>query len=75
MKRFTYLTREDGRTIIDSMHQPSTKVFKLFHNLYLLARGRMVYFSKVSKASEVGNRYFYFLCNIHIIEKNEIQFG
>ncbi|KAL2343810.1 hypothetical protein Fmac_005095 [Flemingia macrophylla] len=40
------------RTIIASIHQPSTEVFQLFHNLCLLSSGRTVYFGPASAASE-----------------------
>ncbi|KAM7470624.1 hypothetical protein LguiA_008807 [Lonicera macranthoides] len=44
MSRITHLDNREGRTIITSIHQPSSEVFALFHNLYLLSSGRTVYF-------------------------------
>ncbi|OMO63605.1 ABC transporter-like protein [Corchorus olitorius] len=41
-----------GRTIIVSIHQPSTEVFHLFHNLCLLCAGRTVYFGPVSATND-----------------------
>ncbi|KAH0731992.1 hypothetical protein KY289_003180 [Solanum tuberosum] len=41
-----------GRTIIASIHQPSTEVFSLFHSLCLLSSGRTVYFGPASAATE-----------------------
>ncbi|CAL5213626.1 unnamed protein product [Lathyrus oleraceus] len=54
MKRIASLGKKDGiqRTIIASIHQPSTEVFQLFHNLCLLSSGKTVYFGPASAASE-----------------------
>ncbi|XP_028753202.1 ABC transporter G family member 11-like isoform X1 [Neltuma alba] len=54
MSRIASLDRKDGiqRTIIASIHQPSTEVFQLFDNLCLLSYGRTVFFGPVSAASE-----------------------
>eukprot|EP01018_Ginkgo_biloba_P007521 Gb_18495 [translate_table: standard] len=52
VKRLSSLAREDGRTVIASIHQPSSEVFELFHNLYLLCGGRTVYFGEASAASQ-----------------------
>ncbi|CAI0392504.1 unnamed protein product [Linum tenue] len=35
----------DGRTVIASIHQPSSEVFELFDRLYLLSGGKTVYFA------------------------------
>ncbi|KAH9328181.1 hypothetical protein KI387_000289, partial [Taxus chinensis] len=52
MKRIATLAREDARTIVASIHQPSSEVFELFHNLYLLAGGRTIYFGEASQTSQ-----------------------
>ncbi|KAK6253287.1 hypothetical protein QUC31_015007 [Theobroma cacao] len=54
MSRIASLNQKDGirRTIIASIHQPSSEVFQLFHNLYLLSAGKTVYFGPVSAANE-----------------------
>jgi ABC-type multidrug transport system ATPase subunit len=53
MSRITKLARQDGRTVIASIHQPSSEVFELFSNLCLLSTGMTVYFGPVSMAEEV----------------------
>ncbi|XP_042494081.1 ABC transporter G family member 1-like [Macadamia integrifolia] len=52
MKRLVNLSRQDGKTVIASIHQPSSEVFELFHNLCLLSSGRTIYFGATSAASE-----------------------
>ncbi|KAK7363119.1 hypothetical protein VNO77_05249 [Canavalia gladiata] len=54
MKRIASRDKKDGiqRTIIASIHQPSTEVFQLFHYLCLLSSGRTVYFGPASAASK-----------------------
>ncbi|KAE8705344.1 ABC transporter G family member 11 [Hibiscus syriacus] len=42
----------DGRTVIASVHQPSSEVFELFDQLYLLYDGKTIYFGKASEAYE-----------------------
>lgn len=41
-----------GRTVIASVHQPSSEVFELFDSLYLLSGGKTVYFGKASEACQ-----------------------
>ncbi|XP_010258617.1 PREDICTED: ABC transporter G family member 11-like [Nelumbo nucifera] len=52
IKRIADLAQQDERTIIASIHQPSSEVFELFHNLCLLSSGRTVYFGPASAANE-----------------------
>lgn len=40
----------DGRTVISSVHQPSSEVFALFDDLYLLSGGETVYFGEAKMA-------------------------
>lgn len=39
--------------MIASIHQPSSEVFELFDQLYLLSGGKTVYFGQASEAYEV----------------------
>lgn len=48
----------DKRTVIASIHQPSSEVFELFDKLCLLSRGRTVYFGEASKADEARISFF-----------------
>ncbi|KAF5200785.1 Abc transporter g family member, partial [Thalictrum thalictroides] len=52
MKRIVGLAKQDGRTVIASIHQPSSEVFELFYNLCLLSSGKTVYFGPASAANE-----------------------
>lgn len=54
MSRIARLDQADGfgTTVIASIHQPSSEVFQLFHNLCLLSSGRTVYFGPASAANE-----------------------
>eukprot|EP00250_Pteridium_aquilinum_P008810 c18225_g1_i2 orf=144-2291(-) len=42
----------DGRTVLFSIHQPSSEVFTLFDNLFLLSGGRTIYFGEAARAHE-----------------------
>ncbi|KAJ7964069.1 ABC transporter G family member [Quillaja saponaria] len=42
----------DGRTVISSIHQPSSEVFTLFDDLFLLSGGETVYFGEAKMAVE-----------------------
>ncbi|KAK6937176.1 ABC transporter family G domain [Dillenia turbinata] len=43
---------QDGRAVIASIHQPSSEVFALFDDLYVLSGGQNVYFGEAEKAVE-----------------------
>eukprot|EP01101_Sappina_pedata_P003338 TRINITY_DN1357_c0_g1_i3.p1 TRINITY_DN1357_c0_g1~~TRINITY_DN1357_c0_g1_i3.p1 ORF type:complete len:702 (-),score=226.60 TRINITY_DN1357_c0_g1_i3:37-2013(-) len=43
------MTREKNKTIIVTIHQPSSEVFMLFDRLVVLARGEMIYNGKVAQ--------------------------
>lgn len=50
MSRIAGLSRQGGRTIVVSIHQPSNHIFDLFDNLCLLSGGKTVYFGPSSSA-------------------------
>ncbi|KAK9286179.1 hypothetical protein L1049_014562 [Liquidambar formosana] len=52
MSRIVNLEQREGRTIVASIHQPSSEVFRLFSNLCLLSSGRTVYFGPACEADE-----------------------
>ncbi|KAL9675919.1 hypothetical protein QQ045_004127 [Rhodiola kirilowii] len=43
---------QDGRTVVSSIHQPSSEVFTLFDDLFLLSSGECVYFGEAKTAIE-----------------------
>lgn len=50
MNTFREMVNQD-RTVIATVHQPSSDVFKLFDSLLLLSRGRVIYSGSVNHAS------------------------
>ncbi|KAJ0021279.1 hypothetical protein Pint_31023 [Pistacia integerrima] len=42
----------DGRTVISAIHQPSSEVFALFDDLFLLSGGETIYFGEAKMASK-----------------------
>ncbi|OVA15689.1 ABC transporter-like [Macleaya cordata] len=52
MNRILRLSRQYGMTVLASIHQPSSEVFDLFHNLCLLSSGRTIYYGPASAANE-----------------------
>ncbi|KAG6392744.1 hypothetical protein SASPL_146969 [Salvia splendens] len=52
MKRIVGLAQHERISVVASIHQPSSEVFELFHNLCLLSCGQTVYFGSISSANE-----------------------
>ncbi|GFS54140.1 protein white [Nephila pilipes] len=47
---------QGGRTIVCTIHQPSSEVFELFDHLFLMAEGRVAYRGRSSKALDFFKR-------------------
>ena len=76
MSRIASLHKRDGitRTIIASIHQPSSEVFQVFHSLCLLSSGGTVYFGPASTATEVRSPMFLMSLKHEMILKTIILF-
>ncbi|XP_076903549.1 ABC transporter G family member 25-like [Bidens hawaiensis] len=48
------LAHQKGKTVVTSVHQPSSRVFQMFDSVQVLSEGRCIYFGKGSEAM----RYF-----------------
>ncbi|XP_076956714.1 ABC transporter G family member 25-like [Bidens hawaiensis] len=48
------LAHQNGKTVVTSVHQPSSRVFQMFDSVLVLSEGRCIYFGKGSEAM----RYF-----------------
>ncbi|KAL7227788.1 hypothetical protein ACSBR1_022632 [Camellia fascicularis] len=53
ISRIVKLAKQDRMTVIASIHQPSSEVFGLFHNLCLLSLGQTIYFGSPCGANQV----------------------
>ena len=47
-----------GRTVICTIHQPSSQIVQLFDKILLMAEGRTAYLGDVQKANSFFERYF-----------------
>ncbi|KAJ0984549.1 hypothetical protein J5N97_002905 [Dioscorea zingiberensis] len=52
MSRIASLAQREGITVLTAIHQPSSEVFELFHNLCLLSSGNTVYFGPANMTNE-----------------------
>lgn len=46
------LANNGGRTVVMTIHQPSSRLFYMFHKILLLSEGNTIYFGKGSQAME-----------------------
>lgn len=53
MSQIVKLARQYEMTVLVSIHQPSSEVFALFHNLCLLSLGRVIYFGPSDLSNQV----------------------
>ena len=77
---------KQGRTIIQTIHQPNSDIFEMFDRLMLLAKGKVIYFNEARlavdyfsgigfKCPELSNPsdYFMSIMSIETIEQDEID--
>lgn len=48
---------DQGKTIICTIHQPSSEIFEMFDTLYLMAEGRLAYTGDLKKCLLFFERY------------------
>lgn len=53
------LSRDYGKTIIATIHQPSSTAFSYFDRLFLMAEGRIVYYGRGVKAGDYFDKIGY----------------
>ncbi|CAG2162948.1 unnamed protein product, partial [Oppiella nova] len=53
----------EGRTVICTIHQPSSQVFELFEHLLLLADGRVAFMGKTDEAMDYFSSLGYHICD------------
>jgi ABC-type multidrug transport system ATPase subunit len=65
-----------GKTIICTIHQPSSEIFEMFDKLCLLAEGRLAFIGSLKSALEFFEKYLNFLnalraivCKNHTVQK------
>ncbi|WJX79625.1 ABC transporter G member 22 [Trifolium repens] len=61
---------EAGKTIVTTIHQPSSRLFHKFDKLILLGKGNLLYFGKASEAMD----YFKFIGCSPLITMNPAEF-
>ncbi|GMH17484.1 hypothetical protein Nepgr_019325 [Nepenthes gracilis] len=64
MSHIVKLAQKDRSTVVASIHQPSSEVFELFHNLCLLCSGRLVYFGPTVIAQEARGSMITFVVTL-----------
>lgn len=72
MSRIAKLEQREGRTIVTSIHQPSSEVFRLFTNLCLLSSGRVVYFGPASATIEVIGKGSFLNCRHKLLGNGDL---
>jgi len=50
METLGLLAKDQGRTVISTIHQPNSDIFEMFDRLLLLAKGKIIYFNEASKS-------------------------
>lgn len=49
-----------GKTIICTIHQPSSEIYEMFDRICLMAEGKTVFIGETSEASLFFKEYFYY---------------
>ena len=65
---------QKGKTVVCTIHQPSSELYEMFDSLCLLAEGRLAFIGSLPQAAEFFKRYH----AINIFEqkiKNRVSFG
>jgi ABC-type multidrug transport system ATPase subunit len=56
------LAHENHKTVIMTIHQPSSEIFELFDNLTVLLEGKLIYQAEASGITEYFERHFQLHC-------------
>jgi ABC-type multidrug transport system ATPase subunit len=48
-----------GKTIVCTIHQPSSEIFEMFDKLFLMAEGRLAYTGSLTRAHDFFSRFIY----------------
>ena len=48
---------KNGKTIICTIHQPSSEIFEMFDRLYLMTEGKLAYHGDTNKAYDFFARF------------------
>lgn len=64
-----------GKTIICTIHQPSSEVFAMFSQLIILSEGRIAFMGSTASALEFFERYFNFFLNRFMILRYIFRLG
>lgn len=59
-----------GKTIVCTIHQPSSELFELFDRLFLMAEGRVAYVGDLTRAPEFFERFFIKIKEFKYLENN-----
>ena len=49
-----------GKTIISTIHQPSSEIFKMFDRICLMAEGKIAFIGDLFAANKFFRKYFHF---------------